>query len=157
MRVDEDVVSERIAAQQRDAAHELRAEHETVVRFILHHVAHTDELRMPRQPSDILLHALAAQIHPADHAFYALIRIGEAEQPVTFCDVLPRLHRDAAIEAERFLQRREIRRKPVAMQRRANGNPRVLSGVVAPEMLMSVEKHAAFKQNPTGVGESISK
>ena len=112
---------------------------------------------MPRQPRDVLLHALAAQIHPADDALHPLVGFREAEQPVAFRDALPRLHGDAAIETERLLQRREIRREPVAMQRRARGNPRVLSGVVAPEMLMSVEKHAAFKQNPTGVGESISK
>jgi hypothetical protein len=53
------------------------------------------------------------------------------------------LHGDRSSDAKRALESGEIRGKPIPLERRARRNPRVLGGVIAPEVLMSIEEHWA--------------
>ena len=101
------------------------------------------EARMPREAFQILRDFGRAEIHPANDRLHARVGVGEAEQPVAFLNALPRLHGHGAIESKRRLKLREVRREPVAMQRRTRRNPRILRGVVAPEMLVGVDFHHA--------------
>jgi hypothetical protein len=140
-RVDEEVVAEAKLAQEADAAHEIRADEEAVVRLILGNVADSHEARVAGEACEILDHAWVAQIDPADDGLDARIGVGEAEEPVALGERLTGLHGDGAIEAERFLERSEIGGEPVAVQRGARRDPWVLRGIVAPEVLVGVEKH----------------
>jgi hypothetical protein len=71
--------------------------------------------------------------------------VRELERPARFLKALPRLDRNAAVKLRRSQRRRETRRQPVALERRASWNPGILRRVVTSEVLVRIE-HASGKE-----------
>ena len=135
-REDQNVVGQIKLDQFPEAAQEIRPKHEVRVRLVLHHVPHAHKLRMLRQFRELFLDRLGPQFDPANHTFDHRRMIGERQQPVGFSDCLARLHGDTTVKSCLSQQRFEVFGQPIAVQRRAFGNPRILLFVVTPEMLM---------------------
>ena len=126
---------------------------EKVVRLRLHDVADADELRMRGDALELRVDVVRLQIDPADDAGDERMRVGQREQPARFLERLPRLHRDAGVEARRAPSRAARRRAGSRAAARAieSSIQPVLGGVVAPEMLVRVDPIAS-PSLPVGIG-----
>ena len=116
-----------------------------VVRLALHDVSDAHELRVRRERREIGVDRRRLQIDPADDADDERVRVGEGEEPARFLERLPRLHRDARVDAGRGHLAQGVRWQKVAHERRHRAvDPAVLDGVVSPEVLVGVDAdHAA--------------
>ena len=138
-RVDEDVVGQPGARQLRDAAAEPRPRQE-VVRLGLHDVADADQASMARECVELRAEVVRLEVDPAHHAGDAGVAVGELEQPSCFLQRLPRLHRDARVDAGTPHHVLCVGRKEIAPQRGHRAiDPSVLDRVVLPEVQMSID------------------
>jgi hypothetical protein len=142
-RTDQEVVREALVLERRDAAHERRTQDERVVRLVLDDVTDTDE-----RPAAEALHLrgriLRLQVDPADDAADERVLLGEIQQELRLAERLARLYRHDPADAHGRRERRQVVREEVAAQRRQRVvDPRVLRGVVAPEVDVRVDPHPA--------------
>jgi len=140
-RVDEEVVDEIVPRELGEPAAEILAQQE-VVGLVLSDVAQPDQPRIARRALDLLGSIGRAQVHPSDDTTDPGVFPGELEQPARLREALPRLHRDARIDAVLLEQRLEIRGREVALQRgQRRSDPRIFLRRVAPEVLVGVDAH----------------
>ena len=95
------------------------------------------------------------QIDPADDAGDEGMPSASASSQRGFLERLPRLHRDAGVEARRAHLADRVRRQEIAPQGAPSSrrSSRYSAGLVAPEMLMRVDARcAASRQSTLGIG-----
>ena len=141
LRENQEIICKPEFLESRDPAQELGAEHEIIIRLVLHHMPHSNQLRVAGKRGELLAQPLRAQIDPANNAFNRGIFVGKLQQPERFLHGLPRLHGNRTLDANFAGFLHPIRRKPVAVQRRVLWYPRVLLLVVLPEVLVRIENH----------------
>jgi hypothetical protein len=127
-------------AELAEAAEELRLEHE-VRGLALHDMAHAGELLVLRQRREVFLHAFSLQIHPADDPFDERMLVREFQEPARFFHFRACLHRDAAVDVNFGRFAFKVSRQPVALERCAFANPRILGLAVFPEVLVGIDAH----------------
>lgn len=138
----ENVVGEVELFQFRDAAEDVGAHVEAVVWFVLGDVADADEFGMFGEGGEVLFDVVGAEIDPADDAFDEFVLVGEFEEPAAFFDGLTGLDGDAAVELGGGEEGLEVGREEITAEAgEFVCHPRVLRGVVLPEVLVCIEAH----------------
>src|ERR1700722_9622120 len=100
--VNQDVVGQIELFQDRNAAHEIRSQHKTIVRLTLYDVANADQLRISSQHFQFRPNHWRPQIDPADHSQNRRGTRSQIEKPASFFQRLACLNRDRSTEARVF-------------------------------------------------------
>jgi hypothetical protein len=139
--IDQDVVGEVKFPKEADSAKEVGAEEELVVGFVLNDMADANELRVAGESFEIRGDMGGTEVDPAYDPEHPGSGVREPQEPVGLGDGLTGLDGDGAIESEWALETFEICWKPVLMERGSGGDPGILGGTVAPEMLVGIDVH----------------
>ena len=151
LREEEQIVGEAEVLQVAQAAEEMGAEHEGIVRLVLHDVSHPDEGAVPGEFGQILFDLIGLEIHPAHHPEDAGILRGQLEEPAGFLDRLAGLDGDRTRERSMGPFLIEIRGQEIPAEAlHGVAYPGVFPGAVAPEVLMGIDLHGGRHMNAAG-------
>src|SRR5687767_5498036 len=102
-------------------------------------MTHADRFWMRGELLELSIDQFRLQVDPAHHAAYHLrMRVRQTQQEVAFGQALTGVDRDRTVEPGLLQQRREVVRQEVPPERPISLDPRIVRGVVAPEVLMAV-------------------
>lgn len=150
--INKDVVGKIEFGESGNAAEKVGMEEEAVVGLALDNVADADEMRIESELGEIVAERGRAEIDPANDAGDERESRGEFEQPKGFLNGLASLNGNAALKTGGEKKRMKIRGEEVAAKRGEGVvDPGVFEGIVAPEVLMSVNAHgrASGPAHPT--------
>ena len=160
--IEEQIERHTMFLQNLEAAQHVRPEDKIVVWFVLRDVADADKLRMSCELKQLLFTRSAGQIHPADHAHYERMPIGQRQHPTIFGEVMLRLYEDRAADRRVLNHQFKMFGQEVPLDRRKGGRvepavverlcelPKVLVGInhriVHPSMRTPIDKSTLAKR-----------
>jgi hypothetical protein len=136
--VDEDIVGEIEAGKLCNAFEDVFSRQKKVVGFVLNDMSDADKFGVEGELVEGFREVRGAEVHPPNDSVDSRLRVSEFEEPVGFLQGLACLNGDRTIDCESSLEGPQISREPVAMQGGICGDPRVLLGIVVPEVLVGV-------------------
>src|SRR6185437_336101 len=90
-RIDQHVIRQVEGGQARDAATEVVAHHECVVRLVLNDMAHSHQPFLPGELAQLCLKVWRSEVNPPHHSADKFVLPGELEQPAGLVEALARL------------------------------------------------------------------
>ena len=147
LRINENVIGKSKFPHASNPAHDLRPQHETIVRFRLHDMAETRTIfciaKKIVTASSIRGEARLCPTHDSNNPPRAF---GKIKQEQSFFFRLIRLHRNGSIDPVSIQFRNQVVRQEIALQQpHAFVNPAVPRRIIRPEVLMRVDIHEKFK------------
>jgi len=141
-RIDEDIVSKTIFAEQRDSACKIASHQELVVRLCLRNMPEPAQFLILGKEPQPFLNLRRAKIDPAHNSGYAFVALRQIHQEKCFIFGLIDLDNNRAVDAVCHALVFQLLRQKIAFQERHRvRDPGITRRIISPEVLVRIDGH----------------